>query len=170
MKRVFIISVLLIGTSISSFAQYEHYYGLFIYNFSKYFDWPAETKNSDFIIQVLDQDAVYNKLTEIVKGKTVGSQRIVVKSISSYEEIDSKAQILFVSNRQSRHFSKIIEKLNNKPVLLITESNDFIEKGAMISFVKVNEAIRFEFCPSRATNAGLVTDGRLKQLAYKVIN
>ena len=50
-------------------AQEEKYIGLFVYNFTKYFDWPIEAKTGDFTIQVLGHKSVYDELEKITFEK-----------------------------------------------------------------------------------------------------
>ena len=50
-------------------AQEEKYISLFLYNFTKHFDWPDEYKSGDFIIDVLGHESVFIKLKELILKK-----------------------------------------------------------------------------------------------------
>lgn len=169
MKRFFLIS--LFSFFIFSFvnAQEEKYIGLFIYNFTKYFDWPADTKSGDFKIQVLGHSSVGDELKTITSGKTVGNQRIVIEQINAPEQINPSAHILFLGHWQIRHLESIKQKISGNPILLVTEFEGLLQKGATINFIIREGRIMFELNNTNAEAAGLQIDLRLKELAYSVV-
>lgn len=169
MKRFFLIS--LFSFFIISFvsAQEEKYIGLFVYNFTKYFDWPADTKNGDFKIQVLGHASVGDELKAITSGKTVGHQRIVVELITTPEQFNPHAHILFLGHWQTRHLESIKQKSSGKPILLVTEFEGLLQKGSIINFIIREGKIMFELNKTTAETSGLQIDLRLKELAYSVI-
>ena len=54
--QIFLVFLFISGLH-SAKAQEEKYIGLFVYNFTKYFDWPENTKTGDFKIQVESEGA-----------------------------------------------------------------------------------------------------------------
>ena len=60
---------------------------MFIYNFSKYFDWTQIDENSDFIIAVHGNAEVTKYLEEITKTKSVHGKSIIIKTITSPSEL-----------------------------------------------------------------------------------
>jgi hypothetical protein len=149
-------------------AQEEKYIGLFVYNFTKYFDWPESSKTSDFKIQILGHQSVYDELTRLTSGKKVGIQDIVVQNISSVSEV-SKCQIVFVGHWQSRYFPEILDKIGNHPTLIITEMEGFLDQGSAINFIIRDGTIKFEMKTSNVASHNLKTDQRIRELAYRVI-
>ena len=169
MRKYFICILLFFGVIFSLKAQEEKYIGLFVYNFTKYFDWPVETKTGDFIIQVLGHETVYDELKRLTADKTVGNQKIVVQHITTPEEINTTNHILFVGHWQTRHIEVINAKLSNKPILLVTEFEGLLQKGSTINFVVREGKIKFELNTTNAKLAGLKTDPRLRELAFNVV-
>lgn len=168
MKKPFLFVFIFFQSFNFSQAQEEKYIGLFVYNFTKYIDWPESTKDGDFIIEVLGHKSVFDELQKITAGKFVGAQKIVVKHVTSPDKIGNN-QVLFLGHWQTRHLEKIKSKITGKPVLLISEFEGLIDKGSTINFVIRNGAIKFELNAANATAAGLRTDPRIRQLAHKVI-
>ena len=150
-----------------SFAQEEKYIGLFLYNFTKYFDWPEESKSGDFIIDVLGHKTVYEKLKELTESKRVGNQNIVVRNYSDATNIE-KCQIIFVGYWNSRLLPEILEKTKNQHTLIVTEKEGLISEGSAINFVIRDNTIKFEFCKSNTTKYGIKIDPRIIQLAIAV--
>lgn len=149
--------------------QEEKFIGLFVYNFTKYFDWPENSKTGDFKILVVGHPSVYEELTKLCAGKKVGVQNIVLKNINSVEEISS-CHILFVGHWHSRLFPEIKSKIGNQPTLIISEMEGMLDKGSAINFVIRDGTIKFEMKSSNLLSQNLKTDQRIRELAYKVVD
>jgi hypothetical protein len=169
MKKFFVMTFLLFVVILTK-AQEEKYIGLFVYNFTKYFDWPSEAKSGDFKIQILGHQSVYDELILITAGKTVGNQKIVVQHINSIDEISAHNHILFLGHWQSRNIDAIKQKIANKPVLLVSEFEGLLEKGSIINFIVRDGKIKFELNSTNANASGLKMDPRLRELAYSITN
>ncbi len=147
-------------------AQEEKYIGLFLYNFSKYYNW--NEANGDFIIQVLGHKAVYDELARIAKGKMVGNQRIVVKSVTL--ETISDSHMFFVGHWKSRYMEDVKRKLaGRRPTLIITEKEGMLQQGAAVNFIIFNGEIKFEISLSNVPK-GINVDPRIKKLALRVVD
>jgi hypothetical protein len=166
-KTIFII-FLGIFTFSHGFGQEEKYIGLFIYNFTKYFDWPEESKTGDFIIDVVGHKTVYEKLKELTESKKVGNQNIVVRNFNDAKSLDNTCQILFVGYWNSRFLPDILEKVKGNHTLIVTEKEGLINEGSAINFVIRDNTIKFEFSTGNTTKYGLKVDPRIRQLAVTV--
>lgn len=67
MKKVLLVGAL-IFLSTMAFSQEYKYHPIFIYNFSKYIEWPAEEKD-DFVITVVGNDMAFREMLDIVEKK-----------------------------------------------------------------------------------------------------
>ena len=150
-------------------AQEEKYIGLYIYNITKYFDWPPASKSGNFVIEVFGHKSVYTELQRLTAGKSIGSQKIVVRNYTTIDQMGD-CHIIFVGHWQARYMDQIIERIGSKPTLIITEYDGLLAKGAAINFVIRNNKIEFELKPSNATQYGLKMDPRIRQLAYNVVD
>lgn len=148
-------------------AQEEKYIGLFLYNFTKFFDWPAEIKTGDFVINVLGHESVAKELMHITSQKKVGAQNIVIKPISNVAEA-GKCQIMFVGFWHSRYLAQIIEKMGSDPCLIITEKEGSLKEGSAINFLIMDNTIKFELKKGNALSRGLKVDPRIAELAVRV--
>jgi len=165
--NLFLLLLFCYGSSLTH-AQEEKYIGLFVYNFTKYFDWPESSKIGDFKIQILGHQSVYEELIKITLGKKVGTQNIVIQNINSLSEVN-KCQIVFVGHWQSRYIPEILSKIGTHPTLLITEMEGMLDQGSAINFVIRDGTIKFEMKISNVTAHNLKSDQRIRELAYRVI-
>ena len=111
---------------------------IFIYNFTKYIEWPENQKQGDFVIGVLGNSNP-NLIKELDKMATlskIGSRGFVVKIYNSVEEI-TKCQLLFITAEKSNLITAAVQKVAKNNTLVIGENTGQIKKGAVINFVWV---------------------------------
>jgi hypothetical protein len=90
----------------NNFGQDEKFKALFIYNFTKYIQWP-DNFGSDFTITVIGNSELVNELSFIATKKTVGQNSITVVTAKSASEV-KKCQIVFISHGNMNELSKLI--------------------------------------------------------------
>lgn len=156
---IFLLGLVSFGTA----AQEENYISLYLFNFTRYIEWPEERRSGNFVIEVLGHTSVYDKLKEITDGKKVGNQPIIVRNYMSASEVQSP-HIMFVGHWQSRQMPEVLEKLEGKSVLLVTEKEGMIEQGAVINFVIRGGKISFEYSKANAEKRKLSVSARLEQM------
>jgi len=164
----FILVLYFIPWAVQVNAQEEKYIGLFVYNFTKFFDWPENMKSGNFTIEVLGHESVGDELIRLTSGKSIGNQPIVIKNINSIDQI-TKCNILFIGHWQSRIINDILTKTNGNNTLIISESEGILDKGTALNFVIRDNSIKFEINLTNAKNRGLKIDPRIRELAYKVV-
>jgi hypothetical protein len=142
------------------------FHSIFIYNFTKYIQWPASHQSGDFIIAVVGNSPIIEELNKITANKTVGSQKIVVKRYKSASEIED-CHILFVPG-SGNNFDSVQEKLKGKSTLVITEKSGLAQKGSGINFILLENKWKFELNESATQSAGLKVSRELSQMAISV--
>jgi hypothetical protein len=170
-KRLLCLMALLLGLNPgfcgdSSFTEYQ-VKALFLLNFTKYVDWPpaafAET-NSPIIIGLYGEDKFGDALKQAVEGKTIGGRRIVIQPVEKGGD-PGKCHMLFISDSETDHLGEILDKIKALPVLTVGETDQFMEQGGMINFVKKEGKIRLEINLDAARQAGLEISSKLLNVA-----
>lgn len=139
---------------------------LFIYNFSRLIEWPADYKNGPFVIASIGSSSTLDELTSYTSGKMVGSQPIAVKKFDSPSEITT-CHILFVPFSKTRELPEILNHLQGKSTLIITEKHGAIDEGSAINFVIVGDKLKFEIKTENATKYNIKLSSKLSEMAYK---
>ncbi len=167
MKVRFLFTVLAFVLAGKGFAQTADYkfHSVFIYNFTKYIQWPPSQQAGDFVIAVVGNSPVYDELDKITANKMVGGQKIVVKKYKSAGDIQA-CQILFVPGGAS--FEAAYEKMKGKPVLTVTEKPGLGQRGSGINFILQDNKWKFELNESATQQAGLKVSKELAKLAIPV--
>jgi hypothetical protein len=143
---------------------------VFIYNFTRYIDWPADYKSGDFVISMYGTNAaMLTELNNMAKTKTVGTQKIVIKNTTSLDGI-GKCNILYVTTDVTTPISEIIAKIKGKATLLVTEQPGLAKKGSAINFVVVENRQKFELNQNNAEKNNLKVSSSLLALAIPVEN
>src|ERR1700732_494770 len=142
----------------------------FLYNFTKFVDWPAATfadAGAPIVIGVLGDSPCAQALERLVKDRKVNGRTIVVRRIASAEEA-KVTQLLFVGSAQEAQFAALERALQSLPVLTVGESPGFASQGGAIDFVPQGDKIRFEININAAEHAGLKISAQLQKLAAVV--
>ena len=167
MKKKFIyLIVLFFGVAPGMFAQNEaHFQALFVYNFTRYIQWPA-SNSQEFVIGVLGKSSIYKELTNVASQKKIGSSTIVVKQYSNPSEI-GKCQILIISGEASSQVAQLAAEFQGKNTLIITERPGLSKKGAGICFALEDGKQRFEISKSNLEKNGLLVNNQLLDMAIQ---
>ena len=116
-------------------AQDEKFKALFMYNFTKYIEWPQAKQSGDFVIGVIGNSAIVGELETIAQKKTVGAQTIKVKQISSADDV-SKLHIVYVTEDKSGEAAALAGKVKGKGVVLITDKPGLAKSTSGINYIK----------------------------------
>jgi hypothetical protein len=139
---------------------------MFIYNFSRLIEWPANYKTGSFVIGIFGASSVANELTSYTAGKKVGTQTIAVQELKSIDEI-SKCHILFVPFSHTKQLGQIVAKIDNMSTLLITEKSGAIDMGSAINFLIIGDKLKFEVKQTNASRYGIKVSSKLQEMAFK---
>jgi hypothetical protein len=143
---------------------------VYLYNFTKYVEWPPEYHSGDFIIGVLNGSPVFiNELNKMAASKTAGSQKFIVKNYKSVAEI-GKCNILYIPEGSNGMLADAIKKIKGLSTLLVTESVGDAKKGAAINFVVKDNKQEFELNKGNAEKCHLVVSNSLSGLAIAKID
>lgn len=139
----------------------------YLYNFTKFIDWPATnfaSADAPIVIGIVGEDPFGKTLDDLVKGESVRGHPLVVKRLEPGEDWRG-CQVLFISQTEKNQMPALLQQLKSNPVLTVGDSNGFAEQGGMINFVIVQEKVKLEINPEAATEAGLQISSKLLKLA-----
>lgn len=162
MKLFFCLFIAMTFSSITS-KDYK-FHSVFIYNFTKYVQWPESKKSGDFIIGVMGDSPLTPYLEAMAKTRTVGDQKLSIRKIDRANSA-KKCHIVFLTESNSSLLGDLKEALNTEPTLIITEKPGLGKEGSGINFIQVNGRWKFELNESAVTSQNLKVSSELKKLA-----
>lgn len=166
-KKPYMLIYGLLMLSTTVFSQEGKFKALFMYNFTKYLEWPAEKQEGDFVIGVFGKSDITKELEIIAAKKKVGSQSIVVKEINPASNL-SGCHILYVPTNQSSKINDIVAKCSKKGTVLITDKPGMAKTIAGINYIKVDGKQSFEINKSNLEKQGIKINSSLLSLGIVV--
>jgi hypothetical protein len=149
-----------------SFSEYQ-VKALFLFNFAKYVDWPAEafsSGTSPIIIGIVGQDNFADNLKHAVEGKSINGRSIVIKHIASDAELGG-CHVLFISSSENSRFEAILGKTSTLPVLTVSEREQSSRKSAIVNFILAEKKVRLEIDLDAARQTNLRISSKLLRVA-----
>ncbi|HEU4624763.1 MAG TPA: YfiR family protein [Steroidobacteraceae bacterium] len=140
----------------------------FLYRFLEYVDWPIEARRAEpFTIAVLADNKLATELQHTVRGRKAHGRAIVARSVTSLSE-GLDADVLFVGAQWKKNLSGLLGDHGGDPVLVVTEDEGALARGAVINFLVVDGNVRFEVSLAAAERRGLKLSSRLLSVALRV--
>jgi hypothetical protein len=144
---------------------------VFLYNFTRYFEWPEEKKVNNFIIYVVGKnDNLISELKMLASKKKVGTQDIEVKNSAAFDATVNSDIVYFLPENSIKSVGEAASKYKNKGALVVAELQNAAKNGASINFIFLENKLKFEYNKNAAEKTGLKTKEDFKALAAVVID
>jgi hypothetical protein len=168
LRTVVLGTLLLLATlvGISSGQSVDEYEvkAAFLYNFTKFVEWPRAIDSGSFSICVLGDDPFESAIDRLVNGKTVGGHPLQVRRIK--DGADSRqCQIVFLSASEKGKASKLVETVRGSAVLTVGESQDFLRMGGMVFLATEKDRVNVVINAAATDGVGFKISAKLMTLA-----
>ena len=143
----------------------------FLYHFAQFVEWPPETfkeAGNPLVYCTIGEDPFHGSLDAALNGKTIGARSLHVRHLKQPSELQG-CHVVFLGEKEKRLFSTVLELLKGSPVLIVGESEHFVQGGGTIGFFLEENKIRFEINLEAAEKARLRISSRLLALAKTVV-
>lgn len=140
----------------------------FVLRFAGYVEWPPHgAAGRDFVIAVHGDEALAVALQRLATDRTQQGRNVVVRTIASLNEAPG-AQIVYVDSRHLRRLRAARSRLASSGALIVSDGENGLASGSMISFRLADRRVRFEVALGTARAAGLRISPELLALAVRV--
>ena len=143
----------------------------FLFHFAQFVEWPPETfkeAGTPLVYCTIGEDPFHGSLDAALNGKTIGARSLHVRHLKQPSELQG-CHVVFLGEKEKRLFSTVLELLKGSPVLIVGESEHFVQDGGTIGFSLEENKIRFEVNLEAAEKARLRISSRLLALAKTVV-
>ncbi len=170
---IFFITLIIVQLSYGQVREYEVKSAM-IGKLADYVTWSEETNASDykskpFVITILGKNPFDNYLDKY-KHYRIKNKAVILHYINDISELQS-SDILFISSSCKKNMPEIIEKVQNKPILTIADSDAAEDAGVIIIMKIKNDRIYLTINQQAAYNAKLhINSILLNYPNVKVIN
>lgn len=142
----------------------------YIEKFTHFVEWPASSNvkpyNDIFTIAIIGYNNISKTLNDIFTKSDSEDIEYKIVEINTIEQI-KECKILFISDSEKNNLEEILEYTNGKPILTISDSKGFGEKGVIINMFQEGNYIRYEINRKTLNESGLIINSLL--LNYAVI-
>ncbi len=138
----------------------------FLYNFTKYIEWPANKfadEDTPLSLCVIGDDPFGPILEQTVAEKTFKGRKILINRLHVLDEL-KYCHLLFVSSSERERVAQITSLATWASVLTTGDMERFAKLGGVINLTKRRNKISFEINRSAADRAGLTISSRLLKL------
>ncbi len=140
----------------------------YLYNFSKFVEWPKssfESRNSKFVITVLGESNVSKVLNKAFKNRTIMGHKISIRVVYDIDDIRNP-HIIFVTKGHQRNLKKILDKIGERSILTVGDViKDFCQLGGIINLTDRRSKYRFEINNKAASESGMKISSKLLVLS-----
>ncbi len=155
--KILFLFLLLTNVLQAQVSEYE-YKAAFVERFTRFIEWPeilAENNpNSTFKIVVIGTNNFNSALNDLfaeIKIKNHVPELIFTDNINDLSE----ANLVFISSSEKKRLAKIIAKIEKKPILIISDSKGFCQRGTHINLYTEGDYIRYEINQTAIEKTGL---------------
>ena len=143
----------------------------YLYGFGQFVEWPpAAPAAADraFVLCVLGADPFGHWLDEVAADGVLNDKPVDVRRISRVGQSEP-CHMLFISGSENARLSRTLEDLGRRPVLTVSDTPRFAERGGMIGFFLDGNRIRFTVNLTAAQEAGLQLNSELLRVAASIV-
>lgn len=171
-RALFSLIITLLLTISQSVSAIEKEYALkagFLFNFARYGEWHNTHARTATSFTLCSPDVNFIDIAStVLKGRAVNELPIKSVEVSLTETNLNQCNILFITSDTLEAW----QQLNNKhlaDVMIVGETDNFIQQGGHIRFFLSGGKIRFEVSPDRLTLSGITMSSKVLRLG-RVVN
>lgn len=161
------VGVFLLNVSANAQVIDPKFEAIFIYNFTKYIEWPRADGHDEFIIGILGKGDIINEMQLMATQKSVGNRKIIIKVFANTENIEH-CHLLFITNACANQLQVALQKLAAMNTLFVSESPGLALKGADINFISKVNKVQFELNEKSLESHNLKVSSDLKKFAILI--
>ena len=140
----------------------------FLFHFAASNEWPASVKEGAFYLTIVGNDRLYNELVDKYAMKMIGAQPLQVQGYARVEDLPLDAfHHLVYCDRGGAELNRVAMALVETPTVLVSDSPDGLEQGAVINFVASGNRIRYEINTADAAKKGVLIGNKIMSWAVK---
>lgn len=158
------------ATESAPLAQEHQLKAAFLYNFTKFVDWPPRRfarPESPLVIAVLGKNPFADAVLELARDRRVNGRPVHFRRVEAPEEA-REAHLVFIAAGEEARFGPALAALHAAGVLTVGESPRFAAAGGVITFVMQEDKVRFVINLAAAQAAQLRVSAQLQKLASRV--
>ena len=139
----------------------------FVYNFTKFIEWPPTSAGSMQFCLVGANDPLLAAMAAL-EGKQSHAREIHVRSAHGKADALRDCDVIVIGASESGNFKNVVKEVQGRPALTVSDIDNFVDAGGMIGLVISDSRVQFEINAVAAKQANLQMGAQLMKLARSV--
>jgi hypothetical protein len=138
----------------------------YLYNFIRFVEWPGDKpmETRPIRLMVAGPPKLAAAMVRTLGGRTVGSRAIEAVAISEPGEA-AGADVLYVMDKDAARAREFVRAVQGKPVLTITDTDNFPAAGSLINFYIADQTVHFAVNANELERSPLHLSSQMLQFA-----
>jgi len=170
-RRLLLLTTLLFGVraGAQSPMSESQVKAMFVYNFLKFVEWPAESHQTGdpFVVLIIGEGPTADATERFLESKTIGEQKVIVRRARWDQSLEG-ARAAFVVESDGKRLHRILDSAASAGVLTIGEGESFTTRGGVIALLVEDRKVRFDVDTTAAQVARLRVSSKLLALTHAV--
>jgi len=137
----------------------------FLFHFLEFTKWPS-SKNDNKTICILGRNPFNNYMQELA-SIVINEHKTLIKYIRNINDSDG-CHILFISRSEKNNISQILDTLENRPLLTVSDIRNFATNSGMIELSRKSNKTKLIINLNSVRKSGLKLNSNLIDLAQVV--
>ncbi|MGB1123263.1 MAG: YfiR family protein [Flavobacteriales bacterium] len=140
----------------------------FLFHFAASNEWPASVKEGEFHLTIVGNERLHAELVDKYAMKMIGAQPLRVHGYARPVDLPLDGfHHLVYCDFGGAELNRIAAALEDTPAVLVSDSPDGLEQGAVINFVASGNRIRYEINAADAAKKGVLIGNKIMSWAVK---
>lgn len=136
---------------------------VFLYNLTHFVHWPQNDSSSSFDVGIVGTKSFSTMFKLIINEESKDGRPIKVETDLDFSGQDWS--VLYLDGELIKQWETIRKEVEGKPILTVSDYEDFARMGGMVALVRHNNNIRFEVNYNQVQRADLKMSAKLLKLA-----
>lgn len=134
----------------------------FVFNLTKYVEWPQPVQ--ELTIGFVGDGPMGEILQKVLAGKTSEARPVRIMLLPSQEQLQ-RCNILYIAESSPEKIHAVLEKIHNKNVLTVGDSDSFARNGGMVGLVRKGDQVQIQVNLEATEESHLRISSRVLDLA-----
>ena len=142
---------------------------VYIEKFTRFIEWPKASGIDDtsrpFVVGIIGESDLEPVMRSIFAARKIRDKDVVIRHLSPDSEELGDCHLLFISHISKEKLQKVLTAIKGKPVLTVSDTENFATSGVLINFYVLQHRLRFEINELAVRKSPLTFSYRLMQIA-----
>jgi hypothetical protein len=142
----------------------------FLERFTRFVDWPPSAfsgNNAPFVVCLMGAHPFGDYVDKMVRDRMIKDRPTLLRRPTEAVETLG-CHLLFVSSSEDKRLAKVLAQTENKPILTVSDTRGFADRGVLINFYRDDKKVRFEINATAVKRSGLKFSSKLLKLGKLV--